>query len=76
MKTRISVTATSEDSNLFSYQIKRDDKDVIWQDLTEEERLAVVNLLYDGFKFFGHFVAKELFGYKKELTKANKQNNE
>lgn len=58
------------------YQITRNDKPVVWQDLTEEERLAVVNLLYDGFKFFGQFVAEELFDYKKELTKANKQNNE
>ena len=74
METKISVTATSEDSNLASYQIKRNNKEVIWQDLTEEEKLAVVNLLYNGFKFFGQFVAEELFDYKKELTKANKQN--
>lgn len=67
METKLSVTATSEDSNLVSYQIKRDNKEVIWQDLTEEEKFSVVNLLYDGFKFFGQFLVK---------TEANKQNNE
>lgn len=67
METKLSVTATSEDSNLISYQIKRNNKEVIWQDLTEEEKLAAVSLLYDGFKFFGQFLVK---------TEANKQNNE
>lgn len=67
METKISVTATSEESNLMGYLITRDGKPVIWQDLTEEEKLTVVNLLYNGFKFFGQF---------KVETEANKQNNE
>lgn len=67
METKLSVTATSEDSNLRSYQIKKDDKDIIWQDLTEEEKITVVDMLYNGFKFFGQFLVE---------TEANKQNNE
>lgn len=67
METKISVTATSEESNLIGYQITRDNKPVVWQDLTEEEKLTVVNLLYNGFKFFGQFIAE---------TEANKQDNE
>ena len=67
MKTKISVTATSEDSNLRSYQIKKDDKDIIWQELTEEEKITVVDMLYNGFKFFGQFLVE---------AEANKQNND
>ena len=67
MKTKISVTATSEESNLIGYQITRDNEPVVWQDLTEEEKLTVVNLLYNGFKFFGQFIVE---------TEANKQDNE
>lgn len=67
METKLSVTAASEDSNLCSYQIKKDDKDIIWQDLTEKEKITVVDMLYNGFKFFGQFLVK---------TEANKQNNE
>lgn len=66
METKISVTATNEDSNLRSYQIKKDDKDIIWQELTEEEKITVVDMLYNGFKFFGHFLVE---------AEANKQNN-
>lgn len=58
METKISVTATSEDSNLIGYQITRDGEIVVWQDLTEEEKLTVVNLLYNGFKFFGQFIVE------------------
>lgn len=66
METNISITVTSEDSNLTSYQITRDNKPVRWQDLTEEEKLTVVNLLYNGFKCYGRCVAEELFDYKEE----------
>lgn len=67
METKISVTVASEDSNLRSFQIKRDNKYVIWQDLTKEEQIVVVNLLYSGVKFFGQFIVE---------AEANKQNNE
>lgn len=67
METRISITATSEESNLIGYSITRNNEAVTWQDLTEEEKLTVVNLLYNGFKFFGQFIVE---------TEANKQDNE